>query len=330
MLWTYHRDGRRRIVKAHRIAHEAATGEAPPSVDHLCHDSNECPGGEACPHRLCCNPAHLGAATLAENARRARAMVYREECGRGHRMDPDNAYESAKGDRTCRKCAAEDASRDRAKTRAGRPVKAQRTYRPRGMSLPALVDWGLEGNDGPNCWSWRNIVTDGDGYAPVRFGRKMDYAHRLVYLALVGPIPEGHHIDHTCHDPQTCPGGRSCPHRACVNPNHLEAVSGPENSAPGRSSRARATECKWGHEFTEENTYVDASGSRQCRECGRRRMRERHAAERAGKADGRARADGLCKNGLHDVAVVGVRPGGRCAECAREAQRRYKARLQAG
>jgi hypothetical protein len=46
-----------------------------------------------------------------------------------------------------------------------------------------------------------------------------------------------------------------------------------------RLDRRRRTHCPHGHEFTEENTIIHASGERRCRECARewlRRYRERH------------------------------------------------------
>jgi len=36
-----------------------------------------------------------------------------------------------------------------------------------------------------------------------------------------------------------------------------------------RSAMREKTECKWGHEFIEENTYVDPRGRRRCRTCRR-------------------------------------------------------------
>src|SRR4051794_31736927 len=70
------------------------------------------------------------------------------------------------------------------------------------------------------CWLWTAYI-DGDGY-----GRSGDsaaivaLAHRLAYEAFVGSIPIGHHVDHTCHNVDlTCPGGRRCIHRHCVNPD---------------------------------------------------------------------------------------------------------------
>lgn len=36
------------------------------------------------------------------------------------------------------------------------------------------------------------------------------------------------------------------------------------------------TECKFGHLFDDENTFITRAGIRQCRECRRRRDRERY------------------------------------------------------
>jgi hypothetical protein len=99
-------------------------------------------------------------------------------------------------------------------------------------------------------------------------------AHRVVYEALVGPVPEGLELDHTCDNPP------------CCNPGHLEPVTHAENMRRGKRNGAvvnRAkTHCKHGHEFTPANTYTQTKGGRGCRECHRRvrrdYMRRRRAA----------------------------------------------------
>jgi hypothetical protein len=56
-------------------------------------------------------------------------------------------------------------------------------------------------------------------------------------------------------------------HKACWS-EKLGAMYGGGN---------KQTHCKWGHELTPESTYTQSkTGNRECRECGKRRSRERH------------------------------------------------------
>jgi hypothetical protein len=101
-------------------------------------------------------------------------------------------------------------------------------------------------------------------------------AHRVAYELWVKPIPEGMEIDHLCH-----PGDGSCPpetclHRICVNPAHLEAVTGAENKRRSNcisAQEAKRTHCIRGHEFTPENTRIrirrSGNETRACKECER-------------------------------------------------------------
>lgn len=68
--------------------------------------------------------------------------------------------------------------------------------------------------DAEGCWLWTGAVV-GDGYG--RFSHDL-YAHRYAYELLVGPIPDGLHIDHLCRTP------------LCVNPAHMEPVTAAENN----------------------------------------------------------------------------------------------------
>jgi len=86
----------------------------------------------------------------------------------------------------------------------------------------------------PNgCWQWTGNLDD-QGYG--RHGPLL--AHRLSHETFKGPIPEGVILDHSCHDPKTCAGGITCPHRACINPDHADHSSRAENTSRERSCRS--------------------------------------------------------------------------------------------
>jgi hypothetical protein len=133
-----------------------------------------------------------------------------------------------------------------------------------------------------SCWTW-TAGRNGDGYgtfqltlAPHRYAAVG--AHRLAYMALVGPIPEGTEIDHLCRN------------RLCVRPDHLEAVPHRVNILRGDGAAARAarrTHHKCGRPY---ETLVEPWGRlrRVCRPCANERER-RHAETEHGKALARAR-----------------------------------------
>lgn len=64
------------------------------------------------------------------------------------------------------------------------------------------------------CWIWQGASgTNGRGSTGSGRKGKQVLAYRLYYERHVGPIPEGHHLHHTCENPM------------CVNPAHLEALT---------------------------------------------------------------------------------------------------------
>lgn len=127
--------------------------------------------------------------------------------------------------------------------------------------------------DPSECWPWTGPRMKKSGYGRVGgHSPRRTYAHRWMYEQMYGPIPTGMTVDHECHnDDRMCRGGIACPHRLCINPEHLGLATLGENTRRGQASRAY---CKRGHEFTPENTYVTPTGNRQCRECVRARRRQ--------------------------------------------------------
>jgi hypothetical protein len=140
------------------------------------------------------------------------------------------------------------------------------------------------GQDG--CWIYTGSTSD-QGYGVFYFpGARWALAHRAAYTIFVGPIPDGLHLDHTCHNKSDCPGGTACRHRRCVNPGHLEAVTPVENIRRSRHTLASKfggrSHCAAGHEYTDENTrwYVRTKETRPVRKCRTCEARYRCAKRR--------------------------------------------------
>ena len=147
-----------------------------------------------------------------------------------------------------------------------------------------LVDrfWSKVDKGGPDeCWRWNASITEGYGRVKADGGQRSLQAHRVAYELEVGPIPDGYQVDHLCHNAdRSCSGGPTCPHRACVNPGHLEAVAQAENVRRGRTGKinnhnAVKTRCPAGHRYDESNTYRRGDGYRSCRTCSQERERAR-------------------------------------------------------
>ncbi len=154
-------------------------------------------------------------------------------------------------------------------------------YGPTCAAAPPVVRAIRSAWEQGECWV-RPVHTQ-NGYGKVRFEGRGYLAHRVTYEHFIGPIPEGHQIDHLCRV------------RNCVRPDHLEAVTSRENTLRGQSPTGRnaaKTHCEKGHPLQGEHLLVRADGYRACRTCRRENYRKnydpvRRAARRRALLDAR-------------------------------------------
>ena len=119
----------------------------------------------------------------------------------------------------------------------------------------------------PLPWSGCTVWTgpqNGNGYGVLNWKRKRIGAHRVAFQLSGQSIPDGMQLDHLCRV------------RCCVNPAHLEAVTGKENSLRGigpTAKNAKKIFCKHGHEFVKANIMPSSRPERNCRMCKLERNR---------------------------------------------------------
>lgn len=102
----------------------------------------------------------------------------------------------------------------------------------RQLGLQAFCQYVLDRidrTDDEGCWLWCG-PGNGGGYGLSAYASPSGthVAHRVVWEVLVGPIPPGLVLDHTCCN------------KLCVNPTHLEPVTPQENTKRGGSYRRKA------------------------------------------------------------------------------------------
>jgi hypothetical protein len=91
------------------------------------------------------------------------------------------------------------------------------------LAARLLANSVLDPLTGCRIWTGKRAKRRGggeDGRLNIRLkgGRHVTRrAHRISYEVFVGPIPPGHEVDHTCVN------------SLCIEPTHLEAVTGDEN-----------------------------------------------------------------------------------------------------
>lgn len=112
------------------------------------------------------------------------------------------------------------------------------------------------------CWTW-NGPRDIHGYGKVSHQGKTVGAHRWLWTQLRDPLSGEIELDHLCRN------------RACVNPEHLDPVTGSENVRRGHVARG-SYECVRHGPKTRRR-----SGQLICRPCHAEKRREKRASAKA-------------------------------------------------
>jgi hypothetical protein len=107
------------------------------------------------------------------------------------------------------------------------------------------------------CWIYQ-VNYSGSWYRSLAIGGKQFKAHRVSMSIFKGDLNPELVIDHICRN------------KSCVNPDHLrevtQKINNCENSLSITGFNKFKTHCKYGHEYTPENTKRTSTG-RNCRIC---------------------------------------------------------------
>ena len=100
----------------------------------------------------------------------------------------------------------------------------------RVLSFIGGIDRLVSAIENNECIEWQG-KGGSNGYGQIKLSGVMTSAHKLVYALLVGTVPQGQVVMHTCDNPR------------CCNPNHLRLGTQADNlrdaSAKGRLRRVR-------------------------------------------------------------------------------------------
>lgn len=101
------------------------------------------------------------------------------------------------------------------------------------------------------CWDWQ-LVSGKGGYPCMGHNNKTYNTARFYYEKYVGHIPEGKFLLRACYN------------KDCCNPKHMVICDRPYHKS------------QWACRICGTQTTFNSRGYRFCRECNKRRSRERH------------------------------------------------------
>jgi|SRR5215472_4688321 len=105
------------------------------------------------------------------------------------------------------------------------------------------------------CWVWQGSVSSG-GYGQIRDSSRLNkITHKIAWQLLVGPVPRGYQLHHTCEN------------KRCWNPAHLEIMTPKQHKRLHIGSEYDDHYCPKGHRYTQDNIFVKSDGYITCRIC---------------------------------------------------------------
>src|SRR6266436_444602 len=115
-----------------------------------------------------------------------------------------------------------------------------------------------------DCWIWTGYVDDRTGYGKTTIPpHRTRNVHRLVYELLLGVVPKGRELHHSCRN------------RRCCNPEHLRVVTRAEHHQlePSMTAFCRdKTHCPYGHPLD----GIRGDKKRYCKTCNRERAHKNY------------------------------------------------------